>query len=92
MSRPGAPLTSRGHRVVTPSSSTVKGMTAATTHPVPEWLRELTAARTYYEELLGWPVRVQVQRRRLTIPVGTALEPSPCPQPSARRCWPNSGS
>ncbi len=29
---------------------------------------------THYEELPGWPVRLQVQQRRLTVPVGTALD------------------
>lgn len=45
-----------------------------TTFPAPEWLRTLAAARTHYEELLGWPVRVQVQQRYLTVPVGMALD------------------
>lgn len=45
-----------------------------TVSPVPEWLRELAAARTHYEDLLGWPVQMQVQQRCLTVPVGPALD------------------
>ncbi len=50
-------------------------MTAPTaTHPAPEWLRELAAGRTRYEEMLGWPVRMEVTPRRLTVPVGTTFD------------------
>ncbi|MGH3978732.1 MAG: hypothetical protein ACRDRZ_06990 [Pseudonocardiaceae bacterium] len=45
-----------------------------TTHPAPDWLRELTNARTRYEELLGWPVCVEVQPRHVRVPVGAVLD------------------
>ncbi len=46
-----------------------------------EWLRELAAARTHYEELLGWPVRMEVGQRCLTVPVGRALDALIMPAP-----------
>lgn len=41
--------------------------------PAPLWLRELASARTAYEERLGWPVTMEVSRRRLVLHVGPAL-------------------
>lgn len=41
--------------------------------PAPDWLRELAAARARYEELLGWPVSVQVGQRNLVVEVGQVL-------------------
>jgi hypothetical protein len=38
--------------------------------PAPAWLRDLTEARAMYEELLGWPVSVQVGRRDLVLIAG----------------------
>ncbi len=81
MSLPGALPTSHGHRVVTSSDSTVNGMNVPTTEPAPDWLRELTAARTHYEQLLGWPAEVQVPQRRLTVPAGMALDALTMPAP-----------
>ncbi|MGH3981023.1 MAG: hypothetical protein ACRDRZ_18840 [Pseudonocardiaceae bacterium] len=40
----------------------------------PAWLHEVATARTRYEELLGWPVSIDVERRRLMVPVGTVLD------------------
>ena len=45
-----------------------------TTHPAPDWLRELATARTRYEELLGWPVCMDVQSRCVAVPVGMVLD------------------
>lgn len=45
-----------------------------TTHSAPAWLRELTTARTAYEELHGWPVSVEVSSRSLTLPTGQAVD------------------
>jgi hypothetical protein len=39
----------------------------------PEWLRELAAARTHYEEMFGWPVTIEVGRQVLAAPVGGVL-------------------
>lgn len=44
------------------------------THPAPDWLRELATARTRYEELLGWPVCMDVQSRCVAVSVGTVLD------------------
>jgi hypothetical protein len=41
--------------------------------PAPTWLRELTNARARYEELLGWPVSVQIGRRDLVILIGGSV-------------------
>ncbi|MBB5155939.1 hypothetical protein [Saccharopolyspora phatthalungensis] len=60
-------------------------MTTTTTPPAtstaPQWLRDLAAARTRYEELVGWPVTVEVQPRRLTVPVGEVLDALTMPAP-----------
>ncbi|WP_020663616.1 hypothetical protein [Amycolatopsis benzoatilytica] len=44
------------------------------TPAAPQWLRDLAAARTQYEELLGWPVTIDVTPRRLAVAVGQALD------------------
>ena len=44
------------------------------THPAPDWLRELATARTRYEELLGWPVCMDVLSQCVAVPVGTVLD------------------
>lgn len=41
---------------------------------VPEWLRELDAARTVYAERLGWSVAIEVQPRRLVAAVGERMD------------------
>jgi hypothetical protein len=41
--------------------------------PAPAWLRELSDARAAYQELLGWPVSVQVGRHQLVLAIGSAL-------------------
>jgi hypothetical protein len=38
-----------------------------TNQPAPQWLRDLARGRASYEELLGWPVTVQVTTRTLTL-------------------------
>lgn len=40
----------------------------------PAWLLELAMARSDYEELLGWPVELQITARRLTIPAGRSFD------------------
>jgi hypothetical protein len=47
--------------------------TTLTPLPAPTWLRELTNARATYEELLGWPVSIQVSTRELVAIVGATL-------------------
>ena len=41
--------------------------------PAPTWLRRLADARATYEELLGWPVSVQIGRRDLVVIIGGTL-------------------
>ena len=48
-------------------------MATLTTRPAPVWLRDLADARARYEELLGWPVSVQVGRRDLVLAVGGSI-------------------
>lgn len=45
-----------------------------TNRPAPAWLRELAHGRATYEELLGWPVSVQVGKRVLIVAIGQVLE------------------
>lgn len=45
-----------------------------TNRPAPSWLRELAHGRAEYEELLGWPVSVQVGNRVLIIAIGRTVE------------------
>lgn len=41
--------------------------------PAPWWLRELAHGRAAYEELLGWPVSVQVGNRVLIVAIGPSI-------------------
>ena len=45
-----------------------------TNRPAPVWLRELVHGRADYEELLGWPVSVQVGDRLLIVAIGRTVE------------------
>ena len=45
-----------------------------TNRPAPAWLRELAHGRATYEELLGWPVSVQVGDRVLIVAIGQTVE------------------
>jgi hypothetical protein len=45
-----------------------------TNRPAPSWLRELAHGRATYEELLGWPVAVQVGDRTLTVAIGQTVD------------------
>ena len=45
-----------------------------TNRPAPAWLRELANGRAEYEELLGWPVSVQVGNRLLIVAIGPTVE------------------
>ena len=45
-----------------------------TNRPAPAWLRELAHGRAAYEELLGWPVSVQVGDRLLAVAIGQTVE------------------
>lgn len=45
-----------------------------TNRPAPAWLRELAHGRATYEELLGWPVAVQVGNRVLILAIGQTVE------------------
>lgn len=42
--------------------------------PAPPWLRELAHGRANYEELLGWPVSVQVGDRTLIVATGQTVD------------------
>ena len=44
-----------------------------TNRPAPAWLTELAHGRATYEELLGWPVSVQVGDRLLIVAIGQAV-------------------
>jgi hypothetical protein len=52
-----------------------------TNRPAPAWLRELAHGRDTYEELLGWPVSVQVGRRVLIVAIGQTLDAVSMPAP-----------
>ncbi|HEV7648727.1 MAG TPA: hypothetical protein VGP26_11245 [Actinophytocola sp.] len=47
--------------------------TTITNRPAPWWLRELAHGRAAYEELLGWPVSVQVGNRVLIVSIGASI-------------------
>ncbi|MDQ3576906.1 MAG: hypothetical protein M3443_04750 [Actinomycetota bacterium] len=47
------------------------------------WLRELAAARTAYEERLGWPVSMEVTARCLTLGAGQIVDALTVPTPLA---------
>lgn len=53
--------------------------------PAPRWLRELADGRAKYEELLGWPVSVQVGNRVLALAVGDAVDGVSMPADLAAR-------
>lgn len=54
---------------------TTSPMTTSPQHgSAPEWLRELAAARTHYEEMFGWPVAIKVEQQVLAAPVGRVLD------------------
>jgi hypothetical protein len=42
--------------------------------PAPSWLRDLVDATASYQELLGWPVSVQVGQQNLVVAVGQVLD------------------
>jgi hypothetical protein len=56
-----------------------------TNRPAPAWLRELAHGRAAYEELLGWPVSVQVGRRTLIVATGQAVDAVTMPAPLGAR-------
>lgn len=57
-----------------PSNSLGTIMTSPITNrPAPWWLRELAHGRAAYEELLGWPVTVQVGNRVLIVAIGSSV-------------------
>jgi hypothetical protein len=47
--------------------------TSITNRPAPWWLRELVHGRAAYEELLGWPVSMQVGNRVLIVTIGSSI-------------------
>jgi hypothetical protein len=47
--------------------------TSITNRPAPWWLRELAHGRAAYEEMLGWPVSVQVGNRVLIVAIGSSV-------------------
>lgn len=53
---------------------TVTNSTSAPVRPAPMWLRALVADQTDYQEVLGWPVTVQVAARRLVMPTGALFD------------------
>ncbi len=56
-----------------------------TNRPAPAWLRELAHGRAEYEELLGWPVSVQVGKRLLIVAIGQTVEAVTMPAGLGRR-------
>jgi hypothetical protein len=56
-----------------------------TNRPAPAWLRELAHGRAEYEELLGWPVSVQVGNRLLIVAIGQTVEAVTMPAGLGRR-------
>ncbi len=46
----------------------------AVTSGAVQWLRDLISERIQYEEDFGWPVTVEVERRRLAVAVGDVLD------------------
>lgn len=53
---------------------TVRLTNPPSTPAAPQWLRDLVTARTHYEELLGWPVTVDIEPRRLALAVGQEVD------------------
>jgi hypothetical protein len=49
------------------------------------WLRELAAARTAYEQRLGWPVSLDVTARCLTLGAGQIVDALTVPTPLAKQ-------
>ncbi|HEV2778411.1 MAG TPA: hypothetical protein VGX25_03330 [Actinophytocola sp.] len=47
--------------------------TPLASRPAPSWLRDLTDARTTYEETLGWPVSLHITLRTPTLVTGATL-------------------
>lgn len=70
-----APKMCRHHRITSELRlGMVMTIIVNTKPPAPLWLRELAAARTAYEERLGWPVAMEVSKRRLVVRVGTSID------------------
>jgi hypothetical protein len=58
---------------------------ATSTSPAPQWLRELTTGQTRYAEVLNWPVRVEIERRRLALAAGDIVDAITMPVGLGRR-------
>ena len=56
-----------------------------TTSELAQWLVDLTAARTYYEERFGWPVNISITERQVTIALGGTLDAITMAAPLATR-------
>jgi hypothetical protein len=48
-------------------------MRSMATQPAPTWLRELADGRANYEELLGWPVSLNIRQGTLVVAVGSVV-------------------
>jgi hypothetical protein len=48
-------------------------MRSLATQPAPAWLRELADGRANYEELLGWPVSLNVRQGTLVVAIGSVV-------------------
>jgi hypothetical protein len=55
---------------ISPSTFTAPVSTPATS----DWLRELVDTRNTYEEMLGWPILLEVATRKLVMTTGTILD------------------
>jgi len=49
-------------------------MPPAASPTAPRWLRDLAAAKTYYEETFGWPVIMDIEPHRIVLPAGDVLD------------------
>src|SRR5687767_2966915 len=70
---------------MTTSPSETPVLSSSQPLPAPEWLRNLAAARAYFEERFGWPVVVHVAERQLTVELGRTIEAVTMPAPLASR-------
>lgn len=53
------------------------------TSALPQWLLDLSTARTHYEERFGWPVTIRIVERQLAIALGGTLDAVTIPTPLA---------
>jgi hypothetical protein len=62
-------------------------MTTSPLPPAPDWLRDLAAAQSHYQEHFGWPVAIRVAERHLTLPLGRLMDAITMPADLAGRVY-----